>query len=452
MAGSRISVLGAGRSGLAAARFLLRRGANVFLSDSSTSDELDKQCSSIKHDKYDFELGGHSGRVFEKADVIIVSPGIQLDIPVIREARARHIEVTGELEFTSRFCENRIIAITGTNGKSTATSMVGEIFRAAGKPACVAGNIGVAFADVVDGLEPDETVILEVSSYQLETIETFHPWIGAVLNIQPDHLKRHKTMQEYTRCKMRINENQAGNDLLILNYNDGILKSAPRPECSHLWWFNNKGPVSNGAGVENDIMYQYTGGFRSEILECGGMQVPGAHNVENALAAISVAGFAGIPAKSIAEGLRGFKGLEHRLENAGTISGVTFVNDSKATNVDSLMVALRSFTKPVILIAGGEDKRSDLHAADDLLRQSVKKLVLLGEAAERMHDAWKDVVPEIEKAPDFESAVHWAFHIAQEGDTVLLSPACASFDMFSNFEERGRIFKEIVKALKPNIT
>jgi len=445
--GRRIAVLGAGRSGMAAVRLILNHGGEVFLSDIRFSAEIEAACRSIEHRNYDFELGKHSGRVREYADMLVVSPGIPLDVPVVAEARKHNVPVVGELELSARVCGNPIIAVTGTNGKSTTTSMIGSLFDAGSLPARVAGNIGIAFADIVDELNPDETVILEVSSYQLESIERFHPWIAVILNVTSDHLKRHKTMEEYVRCKLRILENQTGDDAVILNRNDDILRALPGTGDAQLLWFNNRGSVSRGAGMRNGVITYFGPRETFEIMPGAELPVPGLHNLDNALAAAAAAVFAGISPDKIAKGLRTYKELEHRLEPAGVIGGVSFVNDSKATNVDALAVALRSFSSPVILIAGGEDKGSDLSVVNNLIKERVAAIALIGEAADRMFETWKSAAGRIEKLPDLESAVSAAFRMAQPGDTVLFSPACASFDMFHNFEERGRIFKEIVRRL-----
>jgi len=445
--GSRISVLGAGRSGIAAAKLLLKHGATVFLSDNASTQELEKNCGEINQPGFDFELGKHSDRILESTDLIVISPGIPLDVPIIIKAAGKKIPVFGELEMTSWLCKNRIIAVTGTNGKSTAVSMIGSVFDSAERPARVAGNIGVAFADVVDDLAEDETVILEVSSYQLETIDTFHPWISALLNVKPDHLKRHKTIEEYMRCKLRICENQTAKDLAIINKGDAALAKVELPGEPKKWWISNQESVFSGAGVNKETICYYKDGNEYALMPCREMPVPGTHNVENALVAVCTARYAGISTKNIANGLRSYKGLEHRLEYTGELSGVRFINDSKATNIDSLLVAIKSFRDRIVLIAGGEDKGTDLSAANNMIKDRVKALLLIGESSDRMFHEWKNIIPDIGKVTDLESAVNAAYGKSEPGDIILLSPACASFDMFKNFEERGNIFKKIVSDL-----
>lgn len=451
IAGKRIGVLGAGKSGLAAARLLLMKGADVFLSDCKTSEDVETELSGLG---IEYELGRHSDKILHLRDLLVISPGIALDNPVVINALKKSIPVVGELEVASWFCRNPVIAITGTNGKTTVTMMLNKIFKAAEKPARVAGNIGTAFGVPLSGiedLEPDTTVILEVSSYQLETTKHFHPKTAVILNIKPDHLHRHKTMDAYTRCKLRIGENQKQDDVLILNRNDVLLTNADRlssiPGCARRLWFNNRGAIHSGAGVKKNTMHLFIEGEKLKITGCGEIPVPGAHNINNALAAAVAAHFSGISPDCIRKGLLSFKGLEHRLEHTRIVNGITFINDSKATNIDAMIAALSSFTKPVVLIAGGEDKGSDLSVAIRHLKDKVKVLVLLGEAAERMTHAWRNVVDNTKIAGSFEDAVHTAFKKAHAGDTVLLSPGCASFDMFKSFEERGEVFKEIVRGL-----
>ena len=446
--GSHIAVLGAGKSGLAVSRLLLRKGAKVFLSEEKSSYELEMVCEELAQSGLDYELGGNTERVYTGRDIMVLSPGIGLDNPIVIEAKKRSVYITGELEMAYRFCKSPIIAVTGTNGKSTTTAMIENIYCTADRPVLAGGNLGIPFSEFVDKTSPDITVVLEISSYQLETIETFHPKAAIILNITPDHILRHKTMEEYIRCKFRIGENQNPADRLILNMNDPILASAHIPGNATRLWFNNTLGVRRGTGVIDNTLYLFGDNERVPIFSVKDIPVPGSHNVDNALAAAAASFFLGVTPEEIALGLRTFKGLEHRLEYVNTINGITFVNDSKATNIDSLMIALSSFDKPVILIAGGRDKGSDLSVANELIKSRVKRMILLGEAADRMEKAWSPYVPILERVKTFADGVHTAFTRAVSGDTILLSPGCASFDMFTNFEERGYIFKELVRSLK----
>ncbi len=449
--GKRISVLGAGRSGLAAAKLLLRKGAIVYLSDIQYSAEAEEKCKNIDDRNFQFELGEHSERLFNKTDMFVISPGIPMDVPVMKRARDMYIPVYGELETAYWFCKNPVIAVTGTNGKSTVTTMIKEIFDSAGRPAVAAGNIGLPFSDVVDSVSADSLIVLEVSSYQLETIETFHPNVSIILNITPDHIYRHGTMDEYIRCKFRIFENQNKDDMLLLNGDEDTLDIKVIDNSSSTWFFSGSSPVSNGAGFEDGILYSYCDGDASEIIDVNELQVPGKHNIENAAAASAAAVFAGVGDLSlIAKALKSFNGLEHRLEFVISNEGITFVNDSKATNLDSLTTALNAYDSKVILLAGGQEKGSDYTTMIELISDKVKTLVLYGESSTKMFSAWENCVTPVFKAVDLSDAVAKANREAGTGDIVLLSPGCPSFDMFTDFEHRGREYKRIVKALFSN--
>jgi len=446
ISGSRIAVLGAGKSGLAAAKLLLKEGARVFLSEEKSSPEIRSACEELARLEMEYELGRNTEKIYTYNDLLVLSPGIGLDNPISAEAVNRGIPIIGELELAYRFCRYPVVAVTGTNGKSTTTAMIGNIYKTAGLPVSVGGNLGVPFCDLLADVEPNSTFVLEVSSYQLETIELFRANAAVIMNITPDHISRHKTMEEYIRCKYRIGENQTPSDGIILNANDSILALAHISGKAVRMEFSNTAPVTNGAGVAGGTMCLYKDGGQVELMPMQDMPIPGVHNVDNALAAAAAAFFMGIAPEKIAEGIKTFQGLEHRLEYVDTINGVVFINDSKATNIDSMMIALRSYQLPVILIAGGRDKGSDLSVANELIRNTVKRLILLGEAADRMEKAWAGCVPAVERANSFVEGVRRAFYRAVPGDVVLLSPGCASFDMFMNFEERGRIFKELVRS------
>lgn len=447
IAGKRVFVLGAGKSGIAAAELMLKHGAKVFLSDNRVNDATKNECERLKTKGLTYELGVHSKKNIVNQDLLVVSPGVNLENQIVIEAEKKGVPVVGELELASRFCRNRIIAITGTNGKSTVTTMVYEIFKAAARDVVVAGNIGTAFCEVVEDLKDRDTVILEVSSYQLETVSTFRPDIAAILNVTPDHLVRHKTMENYKNCKLRIGFNQTEKDWMILNGNDAILSDEPVPGNAQQWWINSKGAAEKGAGIKEGSIVLFEKEKEQEIMPVADLPVIGAHNIENALAASSAAYLSGISPEHIAQGLRRFKSIAHRLEHAGNIHGVTFINDSKATNISAMIAALNSYDEKVILIAGGEDKESDLSVAGPVLKEKVKLLILLGEAAARMEKAWEEKVPQLLTVRTFRDGVETAFQNSRAGDTVLLSPGCASFDMFESFEERGNVFKEIVRSL-----
>ncbi|MCP4724796.1 MAG: UDP-N-acetylmuramoyl-L-alanine--D-glutamate ligase [bacterium] len=451
ISGRKITVLGAERSGMAAVKLLLRKGAKVFLSDIKYSVEVENKCSEIIDNNFQFELGEHSDKIFNFSDMFVISPGIPLDIPVIKKAREKNIPVYGELEIAYLYCKSPIIAVTGTNGKSTVTMMIKNIFDTSGKPAVAAGNIGLPFADIVDTVSNDTTIVLEVSSYQLETMNTFHPNISVILNITPDHIYRHKTMDEYTRCKFRIFENQTKEDILLLNRDDKVLNSPDLKNKPVSRYFSGNSPVSNGAGFSDGILYYYLDGNPTEIMNVSVLRVPGRHNIENAAAAAAASVFGGVENTAlIADALKSFKGLEHRLEYVISNEGITFINDSKATNLNSLDTALNAYDQKLILIAGGQEKGTDYSSINSLISEKVKTLVLYGESRTLMAAAWGNSVDRIVDAEDLRSAVSSAYREAVNGDIVLLSPGCPSFDMFNDFEERGRIFKKIVNALFSN--
>ena len=424
--GKKVTVFGLGRSGLSAAKKLIALGADVRGTD--VDPELDAQVFAGLG--LPVELGGHTSRIIEGDDLIVVSPGIHLDIPVLAEAKEKNIPIISEVELAARILAKPIIAVTGTNGKTTTTTLIGEMLKAGGKRVAVAGNIGLPLVDVDDAAL--DYIVAEISSYQLESIVSFKPYISLVLNIQPDHLERHHTMQEYIGQKARIFLNQAGDDYLVYNQDDPLVVEMVKPAKARLVPFSKA-----NAGIIT--------------LPPGLIKIPGRHNLENALAAAQAAYLCGVNKETVSEVLRTFPGVEHRIEYVTAVSGVEFYNDSKATNPDSTLVAIETFRdRGMVLILGGRDKGVGLAALAQKVKEHVKAVVLVGEAAPLLETALKAVGYEaIYKAgfslPD---AVRNAFSLTENGDVVLFSPACASFDMFNNYEERGRAFKEICQNLK----
>ncbi|MFC1554773.1 UDP-N-acetylmuramoyl-L-alanine--D-glutamate ligase [candidate division KSB1 bacterium] len=445
--GAKVGVIGAGKSGRAVSNLLLKKGADVFLSDGRYSDDLKKACSELDTAGFSFELGIQTDRVIKNKDLLVISPGVAIDNPYVLKAVEKGIPVTGELEAAFWFCKNKIIAVTGTNGKSTVTMMLENIYRTAGRTALGAGNLGIAFSEIVDTVDPEVYLILEVSSYQLETINKFKPNTAVILNITPDHLHRHKTFEEYVRRKLDISRNMNGESLIVLNQNDPVLVSSDIPGNAVKQWFSNDSTVENGAGVMEDKLFAFKNRDAVEIIPVNEIPVPGFHNIDNALACTCAAINDGIEPEYIAIGIRSYSNLEHRLELVKETGGVKYYNDSKATNIDAMIQALKTFTEPVILIAGGEDKGSDLSIANDMIKEKVKTLILLGEAAGRMNDVWSEVFENIVHIDSFEDGVLTASKDALPGEVVLLSPGCASFDMFNSFEERGEAFKNIVNSI-----
>jgi UDP-N-acetylmuramoylalanine--D-glutamate ligase len=424
--GKKVTVFGLGRSGLSAAKKLIALGADVRGTDANPL--LDANVFTGLG--VEVELGGHSSRIIEGDDLIVVSPGIHLDIPVLAEAKEKSIPIISEIELASRILAKPIIAVTGTNGKTTTTTLIGEMLKAGGKRVAVAGNIGLPLVDVDDAAL--DYIVAEISSYQLESIVNFKPYISVILNIQPDHLERHHSMQEYIEQKARIFLNQAGDDYLVYNQDDPAVVAMVKKAKARLVPFSK-----SNAGIIT--------------LPPGLIKIPGRHNLENALAAAQAAYLCGVKKETVAEVLRTFPGVEHRIEYVTSVSGVEFYNDSKGTNPDSTLVAIETFKdRGIVLILGGRDKGVSLEALSRAVKERVKAVVLIGEAAPIFETALKAVgYDAIYKAgfslPD---AVRNAFSLTEHGDIVLFSPACASFDMFNNYEERGRAFKELCQNLK----
>ncbi|HEX9613891.1 MAG TPA: UDP-N-acetylmuramoyl-L-alanine--D-glutamate ligase [Bacteroidota bacterium] len=443
---TNIAVLGAARSGTAVARLLRSKGARVLVSDQRPAEQLREAASELASEGVDLETGGHSERVFDST-LMVLSPGVLSDAPVVREALRRAIHVVSEVEVASWFCRPPIVAVTGSNGKTTTTTLIGRILGDAKKKHVVAGNIGTAFSSVVLDLAEDETAVLEISSFQLDHCETFHPKISVLLNITEDHMDRYgHSMQRYASSKARVFMNQTHDDILVYYADDPWTAEVVRnARCRRL-------PISldkvhqEGAWVENDSIVLRIGGNRTEIIPTGQMSMRGSHNVLNAMAAASVGYLAGVSPASIRATLRNFKGVEHRLEFVREIDGVRYYNDSKATNVDSVRYALQAFTDPVILFLGGRDKGNDYSRILDLVKQRAKAVIALGESAERVELSFRASLP-VHRVSSMSEAVTVAAGLAKPGDVVLLSPACASFDWFENYEHRGRVFKELVYRL-----
>ncbi|MBN2105668.1 UDP-N-acetylmuramoyl-L-alanine--D-glutamate ligase [bacterium] len=440
-----ITVMGAARSGMDVAILLKRKGASVFLSEMA---DIKTKADAVKvlqiHD-IPFEFGGHTERIF-KSEVIVLSPGIPSDHLLVKKAKSRHIEVLGELEVASWFCRGKMAAITGSNGKSTTTALLGEIAKQSGLPFIVAGNIGTSLSSQVDRSDEKGIAVVEVSNFQLETIRDFHPKVGVFLNLTPDHLDRHGTLPEYGRIKARIFENQTSRDFAIYYGEDAEVVSLVQSVHSQRLPFQTQDPGTDGAFILDErlsVRWQNRLVSFCSVYDVG---IPGPHNVDNALAASMAAVCLDIPKAAIEKGLRSFRGLPHRLELVREINQVRWYNDSKATNVDSVKCALDSFENPIILIAGGRDKSSDFSVLKDRVQKKTRIVILIGEAAEKIERSWEGK-SRFFKADSLSEAVENAHRLACPGDVVLLSPGCASFDMFENFEERGNQFKALVKVL-----
>jgi UDP-N-acetylmuramoylalanine--D-glutamate ligase len=443
--GKRALVVGLGKSGVASALFMKAHGARVTVSDTKSGDELRNEIPVLLDHGITVETGGHGDRTFRGQDLIVVSPGVPVDAPPLVQARSLGETVIGEIELAAQFLPGPIVAITGSNGKTTTTTLTGEIMTAAGLPTLVGGNIGTPAISLAERAKPETVVVLEISSFQLETIQTFRPKIAVVLNVTPDHLDRHRTFEIYTDAKAKIFENQQGSDFAVLNADDPTCVAMGNRTRAQLFWFSRQKEVQQGAWVrDGNIVFRDSQGQR-EILQVSEIPLKGAHNLENVLAAVCSGVLMGCAPEKVRQAVQDFKAVEHRLEFVATIGGVDYYNDSKATNVDATTKALESFPANIHLILGGKDKGSDYTVLNDLIRQRVKRIYTIGAAAAKIESQVKGA--EIVHAETLENAIRKAHATAQPGDVVLLAPACASFDQFKNYEHRGRVFKDIVLGL-----
>jgi UDP-N-acetylmuramoylalanine--D-glutamate ligase len=446
----RVLVVGLGKSGVASALFLKAHGARVTVSDTKSGDELRNEIPVLLDHGITVETGGHGERTFRGQDLIVVSPGVPVDAPMLAQARAMGEAVIGEIELAAQFLPGPIVAITGSNGKTTTTTLTGEIMTAAGFPALVGGNIGTPAISLAGRAKPETVIVLEVSSFQLETIRTFRPKVAVVLNVTPDHLDRHRTFDAYVDAKARIFENQRGDDFAVLNADDATCIGMAARARAQVFWFSRQKEVQQGAWVRDGNILFRNDKHQREIMQISEIALKGTHNLENVLAAVCAGALMGCTAETIRQAVRDFKAVEHRLEFVATIRGVDYYNDSKATNVDATIKALESFPANVHLLLGGKDKGSDYSLLNDLLRQRVKRVYTIGAAAAKIESqivSSKDGGVEVVHSETLENALRKASAVAQPGDVVLLAPACASFDQFKNYEHRGRAFKEIVRAL-----
>jgi UDP-N-acetylmuramoylalanine--D-glutamate ligase len=447
----RVLVVGLGKSGVASALFLRAHGARVTVSDTKSGDDLRDEIPALLDHGIAVETGGHGERTFREQDLIVVSPGVPVDAPLLQQARSLGGVVIGEIELAARFLAGPIVAITGSNGKTTTTTLTGEILAAGGLATLVGGNIGTPAISLAERAKADTITVLEVSSFQLETIQSFRPKVAVVLNITPDHLDRHKTFETYTDAKARIFENQQGDDFAVLNEDDATCVKLAARTRAQVFWFSRQKEVKQGAWVREGKILFRDGATQREIMQVSEIPLKGAHNLENVLAAICAGALMRCTPEKIRQAVIDFKAVEHRLEFVATIRGVDYYNDSKATNVDATIKAIESFPANIHLILGGKDKGSDYSVLNDLLRQRVKRVYTIGAAAGKIESqiiSARDGGPEVVHAETLENALKKANGVAEGGDVVLLAPACASFDQFKNYEERGQVFKEIVRGLR----
>lgn len=445
LAGKRVLVVGLARTGIATALFGAGYGATVTAVDEKPEIDLVAVALKLRTAGVKLELGAPLTEALLDQDLIVVSPGVPANLPVLDAARKRGIPVWSEIELAWRFLRGKLVAITGSNGKTTTTSLVAHILKTAGIPTFVGGNIGTPLLAVVESSTDTSVTVAEISSFQLETIEAFRPEIGVLLNLTPDHLDRHSSMEAYALAKMRMFENQLDRDVALLNADD-VEITRRMPSRSHIFWFSRQKRVAEGAFLrDGQIIFRIDG---SEIPLARRDEIPlrGEHNVENVLAACAASYLAGAAPAAIAAGVKSFKGVEHRLEFVAEIGGVSFYNDSKATNVDAALKAIEAFPGPLLVILGGKDKGSSYVPLREPLRQRARTAITIGAAAEKIASELGDVVP-FHNAGTLDRAVEYAMATAKAGDVVLLAPACSSFDQFENYEHRGREFKELVSNL-----
>ena len=441
----RVLVVGLGKSGVASALFLEKLGARVAVSDTKTEEQLPQEIPLLLDHGISVESGHHGERTFRDQDLIVISPGVPFDVPQLVQARALGIPVIGEVELAARYLKGRIVAITGSNGKTTTTALAGEILAAGKRKVLVGGNIGTPAISFVETATDDTWIVLEISSFQLETIETFHPKIAVVLNVTPDHLDRHYTFENYAAAKARILENQTADDFVILNADNPPAAAMAAQAEAAVYWFSRLQEVERGAFTRAEVIFWRDGNSERHIMPVGEISLKGSHNIENALAGVCVGMLAGIEPAQIREAIAAFKAVEHRLEYVATVGGVEYYNDSKATNVDATIKALESFAGRIHIILGGKDKGSDYSLLNPLIRERVKRVYTIGAAAAKIASQVKGA--ELVNAGKLENAVKLAAESATPGDIVLLAPACASFDQFDSYEHRGRVFKEQVRRL-----
>jgi UDP-N-acetylmuramoylalanine--D-glutamate ligase len=456
LAGKAVTVVGLARSGVAAARLLQEIGARVTVSDARPAAELSQTLEQLDRGTLTLKLGPGYEAAIEDAGFLVVSPGVPLRLDAFAKARQRGARVIGEVELASWFLDMPILAVTGTNGKSTTVTLTGLMLERSGKRTFVGGNLGTPLAEAAlavlrgrPGARPYDYVVAEISSFQLESIERFHPWVAAILNVTRDHLDRYDSFEEYRAAKARLFQNQGAGDWAVVNADDPVTADMARGHRGTVLGFSLRRPVERGVHLAGDTIMANIGTMspRPEaICRMDELRLLGAHNVANGMAAGAIALACGCPADAVAGALKTFPGVEHALEPVREHQGVRFVNDSKGTNVDATLKALEAFRAPIILIAGGRDKNGDFTRLRETVRRRVKALILIGEAAPRLEEALADCT-RMTRARTLEEAVKTAAALAVSGDVVLLSPACASFDMFRDYQDRGRQFKQLVASL-----
>lgn len=441
---NRVLVIGAGKSGINAAKLLMSKGYAVTLFDGNP--QTDK--SAIRKVLGDAEilLGDIGEDDIKRFDMAVISPGVPLDNPLVVKINNLNVKIIGEIELGYMYEKGTVVAITGTNGKTTTTTLVGDILKKWKSNTIVAGNIGLPYTDEVVKSENDSISVIEVSSFQLETIDTFHAHVAAILNITPDHLDRHKTMEAYAEAKFNVTKNQTEGDFVVMNYDDDRLREFSKKCKAHVIWFGRLNKPKTGYYYRDRVISRIYEDREEKLLNVDDINLIGDHNYENVMAALAIAEAAGVPSETAIEVTKAFKAVEHRIEKVDTINGVVYYNDSKGTNTDASVKAIKAMSRPTLLIAGGYDKNSTYDDFIDSFDGKIKELVLIGATAEKIKAcALKHGFTNIKTADSLEEAVSICKSDSEEGDAVLLSPACASWDMFKSYEERGRLFKKAVR-------
>ncbi len=454
VAGKKVLVMGAARSGVACAKFLAHRDAIVALNDAKPFEEWTLEARELKTSGIGCLPGDVPGWLLDQIDLLVISPGIPSKAIPLRYAERAGAEVIGEVELAARFLKGRMVAITGSNGKTTTTSLIGELLKDAGLPTQVGGNIGTPLISLVETSREDGWTVVEMSSFQLETIKEFHPQVAMVLNVTPNHMDRYESLTDYAGAKHRIFMNQGPGDVAVLNADDEIVASWAKGLRAHVTMFSTKQELEEGLFLRGPEIVSRSGKAEKMLLAKDEMKLRGLHNVENVMAALSAGLACGAAPSLMRETIRNFKPVEHRLEFVSEIGGVKFYNDSKATSVDATVKALEAFADDdgkVVLILGGRGKKAPYEPLAQLVETKVRKLILIGEDAETIASELGSLMVH-ERASDMSDAVARSFKAAEAGDTVLLAPACASFDMFDSFEHRGKVFKEEVSSLKSHVS
>lgn len=450
----KIMVAGAGISGISAVELLISKGRKVVLYDGGktvSEDIIKEKLKKVELDDFDkieIIIGDIKDEDIRDVELCIISPGIPMDNPLVEKLKSKGIKIWSEIELAYNYEKGKVIGITGTNGKTTTTALTGAIMKRYNENTFVVGNIGIPYTKMAKNTKEGSYTVAEISSFQLETIEKFHPVISAVLNITPDHLDRHKTMEEYARVKMNICKNQSETEVCILNYEDDIIREHSKNIRCKIIYFSSKRELKNGFFMKEGLIYKAVDGNSKKIIGMDETKLVGIHNGENIMAAIAMVESAGVPEELYVEVIKNFNSIEHRIEYVDTIKGVIYYNDSKGTNTDASVKALEAMSRNTVLIAGGYDKHSDFDEWVDAFGSKIKKLILIGATKEKIaNTARKHGFNNIVLVDSLEEAVLEAYKSAEEGEAVLLSPACASWDMFKSYEERGNLFKEYISKL-----